>query len=110
MRTCAIQVVCRDTIMIIRAVMVLVIVFMLMLTTSSRMQAAPSLPASFYGTVAIDGASAPVGTFVSAWIDDVKVAETATFTADGNSVFRIDIPGDDPDTPTIEGGVAGKTI
>jgi hypothetical protein len=72
--------------------------------------APPPLPSSFHGTAQISGADVPAGTPVSALIAGVVYAETSTFLAEGASVFIIDVPGDDPDTPGIEGGSAGDTI
>ena len=74
--------------------------------------AVPPLPSSFYGTVKVDGANVPLGTMVSAWIDGVKYAETTVSTEfAGDTVYSLDVPGDDPATPgIIEGGVPGDTI
>jgi uncharacterized repeat protein (TIGR01451 family) len=66
----------------------------------------PPLPSSFYGTVQLNGATAPVGTLVSAWINGVKYAETAV----SSSGFVLDVPGDELDTPMIEGGHEGQVI
>lgn len=72
--------------------------------------ATPPQPAGFYGTVMIDGSNAPDGTSVTAWIDGTQYAQTDSFTYNGASVYAFDVPGDDPDTPEVEGGVAGDTI
>lgn len=74
------------------------------------LQAAPALPTSFYGTVQIDGAPAPIGATIFAWINGAQIATTTVFDASGTAVYRIDVLGDDPDTATIEGGVAGDMI
>lgn len=70
----------------------------------------PSLPASFYGRVTVGGGDVQTGEQISARIDDVMYAETQTFLFDGRSVYAIDVPGDDPATPEIEGGRPGDTI
>jgi len=75
----------------------------------------PRLPSAFYGTVKANGANVPNGTFVSAWINGVKYAETTTFltTVNGQqtSVYTITVPGDDPTTPgVVEGGNEGDTV
>jgi len=68
------------------------------------------MPASFYGTVTLDGADAPAGTPVSAWIDGVRYAETHTFIFSGHSMYALDVPADDPTTPEVEGGRPGDAI
>ena len=70
---------------------------------------APPLPAVFYGAATLDDANVAPGTLVSAWIGGVKYAETPVLFVDGHSVYRIDVPGDDPDTPGgVEGGQEGE--
>jgi hypothetical protein len=80
------------------------------LTSAAALAAPPPLPSSFYGIVLLDGAVVPDGTLVSTWIDGTKVAETTTSSVNGDSVYVVDIPGDDPATPSIEGGQDGDTI
>ena len=64
----------------------------------------PPLPSSFYGSIRLQsGANVPSGTLVSALIGTTKVAETATFVAGNDSVYRIDVPADFADTPAVEG-------
>lgn len=74
----------------------------------------PRIPAGFYGTVQINGEYVTDGTIVSAWINDVQYAETTTFTTTINSeqvsVYTLEVPGDDPSTPEIEGGEEGDPI
>lgn len=72
--------------------------------------AVPPLPSSFYGTVQIDGANVPDGTTVSAWINGNLYQQTTTFTDGGNSVYTMSVPGDDPATGAVEGGVNGDTV
>ncbi|MFH1926553.1 MAG: DNRLRE domain-containing protein, partial [Chloroflexota bacterium] len=73
--------------------------------------APPGLPSSFWGTVALDGGNVPDGTVISAWINGVQYAETATFTSSGQSVYTIDVPADDLHTVgVIEGGADGDAI
>lgn len=73
-------------------------------------QAIPSLPSSFYGMVKINGTNLLDGTVVQALIDNQVYAEGFTQTYQGDSVFAIDVPGDDPSTTTQEGGREGDTI
>ena len=71
----------------------------------------PSMPSSFYGLVEGNGASVPLGTIISAWINGVQYAETLSLSYDGNSVYAMDVPADDPGTPgTIEGGLEGDLV
>ncbi|MFQ5593659.1 MAG: hypothetical protein ACE5HA_05885 [Anaerolineae bacterium] len=75
-----------------------------------KQTAPPPLPASFYGTVTVNGADAPEGTPVSAWIDGIRYATTDAFIFDGRSMYAMDVPGDDPATPEVDGGRPGDTI
>jgi uncharacterized repeat protein (TIGR01451 family) len=70
----------------------------------------PPRPSSFFGTATAGGENVPAGTEVSAWIDGMKYAEATIFSADSLSVYRLDIPGDLPGTPAIEGGQPGQTV
>ncbi|HEX6386016.1 MAG TPA: discoidin domain-containing protein, partial [Anaerolineae bacterium] len=80
------------------------------LQDSSIPEEPPPLPASFYGAVALEGEPVLPGTSVSAWIDGVQFAASATF-LDGNvPVYRLDVPADHLDTPEVEGGRPGDTI
>jgi hypothetical protein len=72
--------------------------------------AVPPLPSSFYGTMKIAGQKAPVGAKVSAWIDGKQYAYNTTVDYLGDTVYSLDVPGDDPSTPAIEGGVDGNTV
>lgn len=92
-------------------ILILPLAALLTLVLALPAWAVPPLPSSFYGTVTVNGANVPDGMSVTAWINGVAYAQTATFTANGNSVYVIDVPGDDPETPGVkEGGVAGDTI
>ena len=73
--------------------------------------AVPPLPSSFYGTVKIDGENVSEGIQVTAWINDVQYASTAALIFEGNSVYSLDVSGDDSSTlGVIEGGVQGDTV
>jgi len=90
---------------------VITLALLLALFAPSAAQALPQLPSSFYGSVTSNGARVPDGTVVSAWIDDVKYAEAAVFTDSNQSVYLIDVPGDDPETTgVVEGGHENDTI
>ena len=70
----------------------------------------PQPPSKFYGTVMVDGEYVSDGTVISAWISGTQYETTTTFTYEGESVYVIEVPGDDPDTPEVEGGVDGDTV
>lgn len=72
--------------------------------------APPPRPATFYGTVKVNGANPPTWVTVEAQIGGVTYA-TAPVRAVGNDVvYLIDVPGDRDDQPGKQGGVAGDTI
>ena len=70
----------------------------------------PPLPSSFYGKVKVNGANVPDGTVVVALVNGQKYVETLTLTYEGDSVFSLNVPGDDAATAGIEGGKEGDTI
>lgn len=72
--------------------------------------AAPPLPASFYGFAQVSGADASAGATVAAWINNSKIAEAPVTMVNGRASYRIDVLGDDPDTPVVEGGVDGDLV
>ena len=72
--------------------------------------AVPSFPHTFYGTVKKDGANVPDGTVVSALIGGVSYGSGSTATSGGDSVYSLNVLGDNPDTPQKEGGVNGDTV
>lgn len=86
------------------------IILMLVVMVQRVAAQPPPLPATFYGTVTLDGADAPEGTPVRALIDGMIVAETQVRRVVGPSVYVLDVPGDDPDTPQGEGGTAGALV
>jgi hypothetical protein len=83
----------------------------LLIITYSSTLAVPPLPASYFGTVSIDGENAPGGTEVQAVINGIDYATVVVEEYDGDTVYSINIPGDDLSTETeIEGGVEGDEI
>ena len=70
----------------------------------------PTMPAAFYGTVTLDGASVPDGTSVTALINGTVYSKTKAKRNDQDMVYVISIPGDDPATPAKEGGVEGDIV
>jgi hypothetical protein len=79
-------------------------------TYASDPKGPPALPSAFWGTVTVGGSSLPAGTLVTAWISGTQVAQTTTLVSNGASVYSLDIPGDDPDTPLREGGNEGEEV
>ena len=86
------------------------IALMLFMLSGASALAVPPLPSSFYGRVTLDGLDASPGVLVSAWIKGVKYAETEVETYEGHSVYAINVPGDDDDTPGVDGGVEGDVV
>jgi hypothetical protein len=73
-------------------------------------EAAPPRPASFYGTVRVNGASAPTYVSVEARIAGVPYVTTQVHTVGAETVYAIDVPGDIPEIAGKQGGVEGDTI
>ncbi len=94
-----------------QAIVASVMMIILLLASAAVAEAAPPLPSCFRGTVKwSNGNNVPEGTTVSAWINGVKYVETQAQIDAGNSVYAIDVPGDDLETTEVEGGVEGDTI
>jgi hypothetical protein len=72
--------------------------------------ASPPLPSSFHGTVKVNGANVPNGTLIKAFINGRAYAEKQTQTIQGDSMYLLNIQGDDPETTAVEGGSEGDTI
>jgi hypothetical protein len=86
------------------------IVSLISLIITIPVMAIPSLPSSFYGTVKINATNVPGDTLVQAVIDGKVYAEGFTQIYQGNSVYVIDIPSEDPDTVEQDGGQDGDTV
>jgi hypothetical protein len=87
-----------------------VIVLFALFIHTTAVQAVPSLPSSFYGTVKFNDANVPDGTLVEALINDQVVAQGYTQTYQGESVYSLDVRGDDTDTTVQDGGKQGDLI
>ena len=72
--------------------------------------AIPSPASSFHGAIKVNGENLPDGLLVVAWINGEAYASNYIQTDRGNSVYSLDVPGDDPDTPEREGGREGDTV
>lgn len=70
----------------------------------------PILPSSFYGLAKIDGVNIPAGMPVTAQIGGIAYAETTVAVSANDAYYTLNVPADDPDTPTKDGGVAGDVI
>ena len=85
--------------------------YALLIATVPSVLAVPPLPSSFYGTVKVNGANVPTGTVISAWVNGVQYAQAAVGLYAGDTIYTLDVPGDDLATPeVIEGGHEGDTI
>jgi hypothetical protein len=94
-----------------RILTLLLAVILISLFVTVPVLAAPPLPSSFYGTVKLNNANVPDGTVVRALIGGQAFAVAYTLTYQGNSVYAIDVPGDDTTTSgVIEGGIQGNTV
>lgn len=71
--------------------------------------APPPRPASFYGTILVNGQNPAAGTTLEARIGGVTYATTQVQLDGGSAVYAIDVPGD-TDEPGKQGGTAGETI
>lgn len=70
--------------------------------------APPPIPASFYGTVA--GSSPAASLEVAATINGTEYAQTTLQQVEGEWVYTLKVPADNPSTEVIEGGRAGDEI
>lgn len=84
----------------IRAISTLLLVG---LSWASAAVAIPPAPMQCYGTVLAGGENVPEGTVISALCSGEVVATTVAALNLGQSTYSLQIPGDDPDTPTVEG-------
>ena len=70
--------------------------------------AVPGIPCDFYGSVTINGESAPKGTIVTAYINGVRYG---TFTViKAGKYGLLSVQGDDKDTSMKDGGVNGDLV
>ena len=93
-----------------KAVWTLLIALVLLLLAGGPAWAVPPLPSSFYGRVILDGEDVSPGVVVSARINGVKYAETEVVSYEGHSAYAVNVPGDDDESPGVEGGVEGDIV
>jgi hypothetical protein len=86
------------------------IVFIISLFITVPVLAIPPLPSSFYGTVKVNSSNVPDGTVIQAIIDGQVYAEGFTQTYQGDSVYALDVRGDDSETAAQDGGREGNAI
>lgn len=67
----------------------------------------PPIPSSFYGTV--DG-EVNENVVISAVIKNETVAQTTLKNYEGQWVYSLIVPGDNPDTNAVEGGIPGDIV
>lgn len=87
-----------------------VLVSLMCLAQAAPVQAIPPLPSSFYGTVKVNGQNVPDGTLVRALIDGQAYASAYTQTYQGDSVYSLDVAGDDSGSVEVEGGLDQDVI
>lgn len=87
-----------------------VAVFFMIFLPTATVLAFPSLPSSFYGVVKYNDANIPEGTLVEALVNNQVFATGYSQMYEGDSVYTLDVRGDDTDTADQDGGVEGDTI
>jgi hypothetical protein len=95
---------------VIRISSLSLITFIISLVITLPALAIPTLPSSFYGTVKVNNANVPDGTVIQALIGGQVYAEGFTQTYQGDSVYSLDVRGDDTDTTPQDGGREGETV
>lgn len=97
---------------VLRKAVFLTLSALLVLAWSAPAIAAPPIPHSFFGTVKDSSLDAFValGTSIAAIAGGITAGQTTTFVADGKTVYRLDVIGDDPDTPQKEGASPGEQL
>jgi hypothetical protein len=93
-----------------RSFIILILTLGVVLFYVQPVLAFPPLPSSFNGTVKINGSNAPAGTVVAAWINGVLYKTTTVVYIAPDMKYLLNVPGDDPTTVPIEGGVEGDTV
>jgi hypothetical protein len=92
----------------ISALFLIVFASSLLYVTPAR--AFPPMPSSFYGTVKVNGENVADGTLIQALIGGQVFAEGYAQPYQGDSVYALDVRGDDSATTTLDGGREGDEI
>jgi hypothetical protein len=79
-------------------------------TLGGAYAALPPQPFNFYGMVKVGGAIVVVGAAIAVWRENTLIAQVTTQMYPRESVYSVQVPGDDLDTPAVKGGVAGGTL
>ena len=92
-------------------IFIITLLILFILSISSTAEAFPPLPSSFWGSAKLNSTDLPKGTFLKAAIDGAEYAVSIVEIVGGDSLYSLDIPGDDAATTgIIEGGTTGKQI
>ena len=96
----------------VRSIFTVIVITTVLLFFNQALASAmmPVLPSSFWGTVKWSGANTPLDSVISARINGVQYAATPVMVYNSDTVYSLDVAGDDPETAVIEGGVEGDTI
>lgn len=95
---------------ILRIFFILSIICLTLIIQPEGVQAFPPLPSSFYGTVKINNTKVADGTLIEALVNGKVYAQSYTQMYEGDSVYTVSIPGDDPGTATVDGAREGDVI
>jgi hypothetical protein len=87
-----------------------IVILAITLVPVDVVQAFPPLPSSFYGSIKQNGGNLSAGTPIQALINNQVFATSTIEIYQGESVYSLTVPGDDPGTVQVEGGQAGDTI
>jgi hypothetical protein len=77
---------------------------------SSKLMAPPSIPALFRGRVTVNGSNVPAGTIITVGSAGVIYAQKETSMYAGSSVYFLNVPADNPDTPARDGATEGEVL
>lgn len=70
----------------------------------------PALPASYWGTVTINGAFVPAGTELAIGSGGIIYATALSTIYEGSAYYRLNVPEDDPETPERDGGQPDEVL
>lgn len=85
-------------------------IILLLMVIIAIVSAIPPNSSDFRGILTIKGNPAPIGTTISAWINNTHYPTDSTVYASDGSYKILSVNGDDPDTTEIEGGRNGDTV
>ena len=95
---------------VFRSIIILFLVCLSLNVQPEGVQAFPPLPSSFYGMVKLNNANVTDGTLIEAVVNGKVIAQTYSQMYQGDSVYTLSVPGDDPSTPTSDGAKEGDVI